>query len=257
MLTPNTAPSLDDIPGLAHGFFTREGGVSERVYASLNCGLGSRDEPARVLENRRRVAQHLGAAGTHLLTCHQTHSAEAHVVTQPWASGSSPKADALVTATPGIAVAALAADCAPVLFADAGARVIGAAHAGWRGALDGILEATVLAMERLGAKREHVRAALGPCIGPGSYEVGDEFEATFLSHDPANARFFCRPDPAARARFDLPGYIIRRLERARLGSVENAAQCTYLSESHFFSYRRATHRQEPDYGRQISAIVLR
>lgn len=256
MLTPIKASSLD-IPGLAHGFFTREGGVSEGIYASLNCGLGSRDEPARVHENRHRVAQHLATPDTHVLTCHQVHSTLAHIVTQPWGSQSNPKADALVTATPGIAVAVLAADCAPVLFADAEAGIIGAAHAGWKGALDGILESTIATMERLGAKRQNVRAALGPCIGPASYEVGDEFQAAFLCRDPANARFFLRPQPDARAHFDLPAFVVGRLDRAGLGSVESLTRCTYHDETPFFSYRRATHRGEPDYGRQISAIVLR
>ncbi len=257
MLTPIKALSLENIPGLAHGFFTREGGISEGIYASLNCGLGSRDERTRVLENRRRVAQHLGASDTQLLTCHQIHSAQAQIVTRPWGPEANPKVDALVTATPGLAVAVLAADCAPILLADPDARVIGATHAGWRGALGGILEATIAAMERLGAKREHIRAALGPCIGPGAYEVGEEFEASFLSADPANARFFHRPGPIARARFDLPDYVIHRLEQAGLGAIERATQCTYLHDALFFSYRRTTHHKEPDYGRQISAIVLR
>ena len=257
MLTPITSGSLDDVSGVTHGFFTRTGGISEGVYASLNCGIGSRDERARVLENRRRVAQHLGVTETQLLTCHQTHSAKAQVATQPWPPDLNPKVDALVTATPGLAIAVLAADCAPVLFADPHARVIGAAHAGWRGALSGILDATVAAMERLGARCERIKAVLGPCIGSETYEVGEEFEAAFLSADAANACFFRRCEPAARARFDLPGYIIHRLEQAELGTVENATQCTYLNESLFFSYRRSTHCKEPDYGRQISAIVLR
>lgn len=257
MLMPLQAPSLADVPGLAHGFFTREGGVSEGIYASLNCGPGSRDMSSHVIENRHRVAHHLGVPRTHLLTCHQIHSTQAHIVTQPWALGSSPKVDALVTATPGIAVAVLAADCAPVLFADPTVRVIGAAHAGWRGALAGILEATVVTMERMGARRRHIRAALGPCIGPASYEVGEEFEAAFLAQDAANARFFRRPEPGVRPRFDLPGYIIHRLGQAGLDSVENATRCTYLNDRQFFSYRRTTHCNEPDYGRQISAILLR
>jgi YfiH family protein len=257
VLTPITARSLDDIPGLAHGFFTREGGTSGGVYASLNCGLGSRDERVHVIENRHRVARHLETSNTRLLTAHQVHSAQAHTVVEPWGPEANPKVDALVTTTPGVAVAVLAADCAPVLLADPSARVVGAAHAGWRGALGGILEGTVAAMERLGAKRRNIRAALGPCIGPGSYEVGDEFEATFLSAAPANARYFRRPEPAARAHFDLPGYVIHRLERAGVGAVERATQCTYLNDTLFFSYRRTTHLHERDYGRQISAIVLR
>lgn len=257
MLTPLKVSCLDGVSGLAHGFFTRAGGVSEGLYASLNCGLGSHDERSRVIENRRRVADCLGVPDTQLLTCHQIHSAAAHVVTRPWLPDSNPKVDALVTTVPGMAISVLAADCAPVLFADPVSRVIGAAHAGWKGALGGILEATIAAMERLGAQREHVRAALGPCIGPASYEVGDEFEARFVASDPANARFFRRVERDARPRFDLPGYVLHRLGRAGLATVENTTRCTYLDDQLFFSYRRATHRKEPDYGRLISAIVLR
>lgn len=257
MLSPITAATLDGIPGIAHGFFTRVGGVSEGIYASLNCGLGSGDERARVRENRRRVAEHLGAKEAQLVTCHQVHSSDAHVVTKPWRPETNPKVDALVTATPGLAIAVLAADCAPVLFADPDARVVGAAHAGWRGALSGILEATVLAMERLGARRERMRAALGPCIGPASYEVGEEFVAAFTDHDAANTRFFARTEPSARPRFDLPGYVLHRLSLFGLGHTENATRCTYQGEQLLFSYRRTTHRKERDYGRQISAILLR
>ena len=199
MLTPIKALSLENIPGLAHGFFTREGGISEGIYASLNCGLGSRDERTRVLENRRRVAQHLGASDTQLLTCHQIHSAQAQIVTRPWGPEANPKVDALVTATPGLAVAVLAADCAPILLADPDARVIGATHAGWRGALGGILEATIAAMERLGAKRERIRAALGPCIGPGAYEVGDGVRGQFPIRRPCQ-RPLLSPARAHRTR---------------------------------------------------------
>lgn len=256
MPNPIVARSFADVAGVAHGFFTRQGGVSQGVYASLNCGRGSRDERTCVEENRRRVAEHIGVPQAHLLTCHQIHSATARVVTHAWRPEENPKVDALVTAVPGLAIAVLAADCAPVLFLDAEARVIGAAHAGWRGALSGILEATVAAMESLGAQRTRLRAALGPCIGPDAYEVGPEFEAQFLSSDAANARFFRRSAASARAHFDLPRYVLHRLGLAGIGSVENAARCTYLNEEHFFSYRRTTHRREADYGRQISAIVL-
>ena len=181
MLEPIQSQALSGNPRIAHGFFTRRGGVSEGIYASLNCGHGSRDNRAAITENRRRVAEHLGAAPTHLLTCHQHHSADSIVVTEPWTFDTMPKADALVTATSGVAVAALAADCAPVLFADPHAGVVAAAHAGWKGALGGVLESAVTTMEQLGADRSRITAVLGPCIGPEAYEVGPEFEATFLA----------------------------------------------------------------------------
>lgn len=254
--SPITADCLADARGVAHGFFTREGGVSSGIYAGLNCGAGSKDDRDKVMENRTRVAAHLGTTGDKLLTCYQIHSAEAVVVTEPWTFGSMPRADGLVTNVKGVALGALAADCAPVLFADPEAGVIGAAHAGWKGALSGILEATISTMGRLGAKPSRIRAALGPCIGPGAYEVGPEFEANFVKADPANTRFFKRPDPSARPHFDLPAYVLARLEQAGLDTVENCTLCTYANEQQLYSYRRATHRQEPDYGRQISAIVL-
>jgi YfiH family protein len=256
MPRPVTADCLSDLGAIAHGFFTREGGVSDGIYGGLNCGTGSRDERTRVLENRARVAAHLGAGRDRLLTCHQVHSAEAVIVTEPWAPGTGPKADALVTRTPGLALGALAADCAPVLFADPEARVIGAAHAGWKGALTGILESTLTAMEQLGARRARIRAALGPCIGPEAYEVGPEFEARFVEADAANARFFQRETPEGRPRFDLPGYVLARLARAGLDTVESATACTYADETRLYSYRRSVHRGEPDYGRQVSALVL-
>ncbi len=230
MTHPITADCLSDIGGIQHGFFTREGGVSEGIYASLNCGVGSKDDRARVLENRRRVAAHLGTTGERLLTCHQVHSASAVIVEAAWGLDGLPKADGMATKAPGLALGALAADCAPVLFADPEARVIGAAHAGWKGALDGVLEATVTAMMRLGAKPQRIRAALGPCIGPKAYEVGPEFEARFVAADSGNERFFARPDGAERAFFDLPGYVLERLGRMQLDTVENASQCTYHEE---------------------------
>lgn len=256
VLNPITADSLADLPGLSHGFFTREGGVSSGIYAGLNCGAGSNDERAHVIENRGRVAGHLATSGDKLLTCHQIHSAEAYVATEPWALGSAPKADGLVTNVPGFALGALAADCAPVLFADPEARVVAAAHAGWKGAISGILEATIATMTSLGAKPNRIRAALGPCIGPDAYEVGPEFEATFLQADPTNARFFKRLEPLSRPKFDLPGYVLARLGDAGLDTVENCTICTYANEPALYSFRRATHRKEADYGRQISAIVL-
>lgn len=256
MPNPITADCLADIARLDHGFFTREGGVSEGIYGSLNCGVGSRDERPRVLENRARVAAHLGARPDHLLTCHQVHSADAVIVTAPWGPAGMPKADALVTNMPGLMLGALAADCAPVLFADPEARVIAAAHAGWKGALGGILESTIGAMTRLGARPGRIRAVLGPCIGPTAYEVGPEFEAAFTAVDPGYARFFFRPSAGARPNFNLPGFVIERLSRAGLDTVESCTACTYSEPERHFSYRRATHRGEPDYGRQVSAIVL-
>lgn len=257
MPTPIEASCLTSIPGVSHGFFTREGGGSVGIYASLNCGTGSKDERSTVLENRKRVAVRLGTSADRLLTCNQVHSADAVTVNTAWAAAERPRADAIVTGTPGLAVGVLAADCAPILFADPTARVVAAAHAGWKGALAGILEATVDAMQQLGARRERIRAALGPCIGPSAYEIGPEFEAAFLASDAGNARFFARPSLAQRPRFDLPGYVLHRLERSGLGVVESATRCTYLNEAQFFSFRRTTHRGEADYGRQVSAIVLR
>jgi YfiH family protein len=209
-----------------------------------------------VLANRALVAGHLGAKPRHLLTCHQSHTALAIAVSEPWADGTAPKVDGIVTRTPGLAIAVLAADCAPILFADPDARIIGAAHAGWRGALGGVLEATVKVMENLGARRERIRAALGPCIGPDVYEVGPDFEEQFHKGDPDSAPFFRRPRPDARARFDLPAYVMHRLKKAGLTESQSVSRCTYDNKDQFFSFRRATHGAESDYGRQISAIVL-
>lgn len=249
------AAALARLNGIHHGFFTRRGGVSDGLYGSLNCGQGSRDDAAKIGENRARVAAALGTASGHLLSPWQVHSAEALAIEAPWL-GERPKADALVTRTPGLAIAVLTADCAPVLFADPEARVIGAAHAGWRGALAGILEETVAVMERQGARRERIAAAVGPSIGKESYEVGPEFEREFLAAAPGSAGFFHRR-PGAKPRFDLPGFCRDRLERAGVGVIDDASCDTYADESRFFSFRRATHRQEADYGRQISAIVLK
>ncbi len=256
MLEPIKSLALSGNDRMAHGFFTRRGGASEGIYGSLNCGPGSKDDRGAVTENRRRVAVHLGAAPDLLLTCHQHHSADAIVVTEPWTFDTMPKADGLVTATPGIAVAALAADCAPVLFADPKARVVAAAHAGWKGALGGVLEQTVSTMEQLGAQRDRIQAVLGPCIGPQAYEVGPEFEATFLARSNTYAQYFKRPRIDARPYFDLPGFVVGRLSAMGLETVENKSRCTYTYPDDFFSYRRTTHHREPDYGRQISAIVL-
>src|SRR5262249_5159096 len=254
MPKPLIADCLADLSGTAHGFFTRRGGVSRDGYASLNCGLGSKDDPAAVHENRARIAAFLGADG--LITAHQVHSATAVVAAQAWHHLHRPRADAIVTARPGLAVAVLTADCAPVLFADPVARIVAAAHAGWRGALGGVLEATLSTLEELGGRRERVRAAVGPCIGQAAYEVGFEFEAEFLGKDAANGRFFSRPAPAARPHFDLAGYCQQRLLQAGVGTVRTLATCTHERADEFFSYRRSRAQQEADYGRPISAIVL-
>jgi polyphenol oxidase len=255
-LTPRTASNLSGLPGIAHGFFGRTGGVSKGLYGNLNCGLGSADARAHVFENRRRVAAHLDTSGEHLLTCFQIHSADAVVIDRPWSRDGQPRADALVTRTPGLALGALAADCTPILFADAKAGVIAAAHAGWKGALGGIVEATLAAMEQLGGRRADIHAAIGPCIGPKAYEVGPEFAAVFTGANPGNGVYF-QPDGAAgREHFDLPRFVADTLRAAGVGTVELAWACTYMDEANYFSYRRATHRRETDYGRQISAIVI-
>lgn len=252
------AGSLHDLrgAGIRHGFFTKQGGVSDGIYASLNCGFGSNDDPANVLANRARVARHLGSAQPHVVTLYQTHSATALAVDKPYPRDALPQADAVVTRTPGLVIGALAADCNPVLFADPQAKVVAAAHAGWRGALGGILESTVVAMERLGADRSRIVAAVGPCINQPSYEVGPEFEAEFLAVSADYAVWFHRPSPTSRPHFDLPGFVMMRLGRAGIGTTERVSLCTYENESKFFSFRRTTHRKEPDYGRQISAIMV-
>jgi polyphenol oxidase len=252
MLQPVLIDELS-LPGVAHGFFTRRGGVSEGVHASLNCGLGSKDAPEAVRENRARVMRHLGAG--ELVTAYQVHGTTA-VIVDRLPVGERPRADALVTATRGIAIGVLTADCAPLLLADPAAGVVGAAHAGWRGALAGIAEATLGAMESLGAARARIHAAVGPCIGGSAYEVGPEFEAEFLRHDAGNARFFARAGAGRRPTFDLTGYLVRRLQKAGVAAVRTAGICSLSVQDKFFSYRRSQFRGESDYGRQISAIVL-
>jgi len=254
MLQPLLAAELAGLPGIAHGFFTRKGGVSGGIYGSLNCGPGSKDDPEAVMENRARVASRLAARV--LLSAHQVHGTTALVVDKPWPPDGRPRADALVTATRGLALGVLTADCAPVLFADPQAGIVAAAHAGWRGALSGVLEAAVGAMERLGAQRQRVCAAVGPCIGATAYEVGPEFESEFRERDPASAQFFARTSAESRPRFDLSGYVVRRLRQAGVMSVQGSASCSYTLQEDFFSYRRSRLRGEADYGRQISAIVL-
>ena len=251
-----TAANLSDLSGIRHGFFTREGGVSDGHYGSLNCGLGSGDEAGLVAENRARVTAALGLGDDRLATIYQVHSAEAVVAETPWERDARPEADAIVTTTPGLAVGVLTADCGPVLLADPDARVVAAAHAGWKGALGGIVERTVEAMERLGAKAASIRAVLGPTISGPAYEIGPEFRQRFIDDSDDNDAFF-RPSPrAGHAFFDLPAYIAMRLERAGIGHLESLDHCTYGDEGRFFSYRRSTHRREPDYGRQLSAITL-
>lgn len=256
MLVPIEAHCLSDLPGIRHGFFTRAGGASQGIYAGLNCGPGSKDDPLHVTENRARVAQHLRAQHADVVTLYQVHSAVAITVSEPIAAADRPRADAVVTRTPGLAVGALTADCAPVLFADPEARVVAAAHAGWRGATGGVLEATLAQMEELGADRRRIRAAVGPAINQVSYEVGPEFEAELVESCADNARYFRRPSASGRPHFDLPAYVEDRLKAARLAHVERQSPCTYANESLFYSYRRSQHRDEVDYGRQIAAIVV-
>ncbi|MFN0218960.1 MAG: peptidoglycan editing factor PgeF [Hyphomicrobium sp.] len=256
MMLPRQASNLTGLPRILHGFFTRQGGVSEGPYQSLNCGLGSSDDPDRVLENRRRVAEALGSTSGGVITLYQEHGATAITVDQPIARDKLPKADAVVSATPGLLIGVLTADCAPVLLADPVAGVVAAAHAGWRGAASGILESAIREMERIGASRSRIAAAVGPCINQDSYEVGPEFERDVIARDAEGAIFFKRLVAGGRGYFDLPGYSAMRLRRAGLANVASAAACTYENESEFFSFRRATHRKEADYGRQISAIVV-
>jgi YfiH family protein len=247
-----TATALN---GVRHGFFGRDGGVSTGIYETLNCGYGSRDERAAIRENRARAAARLGVTHDALLTVFQVHSAEVVEVTDAWDVLDPPRADAMVTTRKGLALGVLAADCAPVLFADAGAGVVGAAHAGWKGALDGVLQATVQAMVRLGARLEHIAAAIGPCIAQPSYEVGAEFRDRFLAADAGHARWFVAGNDG-RWQFDLPGFAASRLAAAGIGAVQRLDIDTYPENNRQFSYRRATHRQEDGYGRAISAVVL-
>jgi len=242
-------------PGIRHAFFTREGGVSNGIYASLNGGLGSDDDPANVAENRKRMADAVGVTPSHFLTLFQIHSPDVVVATEPWNAADRPRADAIVTKVPGLALGASAADCGPILFADASARVIGSAHAGWKGALTGVLESTIAAMEKLGAERGRITAAIGPLIRQRSYEVGAEFVDRFKAADTSNARFFVPSKREGHAMFDLAGFIRARLETASILMIDDVGVDTY-SDERFFSYRRTTHRKEPDYGRHVHAIVL-
>ena len=246
-----TSPLLD-LPGVAHAFFTRRGGVSTGLYESLNVGAGSQDDPVAVAENRRRCAEHLGGE---LVTAYQVHSATALVADGPWPAGP-PQADAVVSPTQGVICGALAADCAPILLVDAQARVVAAVHAGWKGALTGVAEAAIDRLERLGARRSSLRAAIGPCIGPASYEVGLEFVKRFLDQDRAYARFFESGETHEKRMFDLPGFVLARLAAAGVERAEWVGRDTCAEPELFFSNRRAFKRGEPDYGRLLSAIVL-
>lgn len=244
----------DALEGVTHGFFTRKGGASSGIYAGLNCGGGSGDLKDAVTMNRARVANAMGVDTDGLASVHQVHSAVALPVTAPF-DDPRPEADAIVTATPGVALTILTADCEPVLFADQQAGVIGAAHAGWKGALDGVLEATLDAMEALGASRKNTNAVIGPTLSQSAYEVGPEFVERFVDEDRENARFFANGD-GDRALFDLPAYGLHRLRSAGIGHAEWTCHCTYSDPARFYSYRRSVHRKESDYGRLISVIRL-
>jgi len=245
---------LSAIPGLRHAFFTREGGVSGGIYQGLNGGLGSNDDAAHVAENRRRMAAQMGVTPDRFLSVHQIHSPDAVVATGPW-PGAKPRADALITRTEGLAIGVTAADCGPILFVDPTARVIGAAHAGWKGALTGVIESAVDAMEKLGADRSGIVAAIGPLIRQHSYEVGGEFVERFLEADADNAAYFIPSDRAGHSMFDLAGFIRMRLENAGVLMIDDIGVDTY-SDERFYSYRRSVHRKEPDYGRHVHAIAL-
>jgi YfiH family protein len=243
----------DALPGTRHGFFTRKGGASSGIFAGLNCGTGSSDLSDAVAINRARVAQAMDLPLSHLVTVNQVHSADVVMLTAPL--DPRPRADALVTATPGLGLAVLTADCQPVLFSDPQAGVIGAAHAGWRGSRDGVLEATLNAMEALGANRAAITAVIGPTISQAAYEVGPEFLDGFLQDDPDSQRFFAS-GTGDRMLFDLPGYSQQRLRLAGVGHAEWTRHCTYRDPDRFFSFRRTTHAGEADYGRLISVIRL-
>jgi YfiH family protein len=254
---PIQSALLNELAGntISHGYFTRHGGVSDGLYRGLNVGLGSNDNREKVTENRRRVAAWFSLPLDRLATTHQVHSPDV-VTVGPDYDGARPQADALVTATPGIALGVLAADCGPILFADPENRVVGAAHAGWKGALNGVLENTIAAMEALGAMRETIVACLGPSISQASYEVGPEFVERFVTQDTSYARYFAASGNSGHAMFDLPALTVDRLRNAGI-RAEGLGLCTYPDSERFFSYRRTTHNKEPDYGRQISAITIR
>ena len=257
MLSPRLKADDLEFDGISHGFFTREGGVSAGKFASLNCGFGSGDETENVARNRAIVAETLGCGRDGaVMTPHQHHSADVAVVTEAYRHDEAPKADAVVTTVPKLTIGVLSADCAPVLFADPVAKIVGAAHAGWRGAVGGVLAATVAEMGRLGAEPGRMTAVVGPAIGQRNYEVGPEFRDEFLSLDQGFERFFVQYEAGGRPHFDLAGFAVSRLEAAGVGHVAALPHCTYENESLFFSYRRNCHRSIDDYGRQISAICI-
>jgi YfiH family protein len=251
-----TIGALNDLAGVRHGFFGRRGGTSEGLYATLNCGPGSKDDAERVARNRDNAMRWIGLDAERLVTAYQVHSSRVAVVEEPWPQDRRPQVDALVTTRPGTALGVLTADCAPVLLADAGARVVGAAHAGWRGALDGVLEAVVEAMTGLGARRRCILAGIGPTIGQRSYEVGPEFPAPFLEQAESNGDFFAPGARPGHFFFDLKGYVARRLGAAGIGRIEVLPCDTCAEEARFFSYRRACKRGEADYGRNLSVVYL-
>ena len=257
MIEPIRHALLDDPSGrVRHGFFDRAGGVSDGLYRSLNCGYGSGDDPEAIAENRTRAMSAGGMPPAALCTAYQVHSAEALVVTAPWPRDEAPRVDAMATATPGLALAILTADCVPVLLADREAGVIGAAHAGWRGALNGVVEAAVEAMLGLGARAKDIRAVIGPAIGRASYEVGPEFPAPFLADRPQDKDLFAQAEREGHFLFNITGYVARRLRRLGLAAVGATGGDTCADAARFFSYRRSVHRSEPDYGRNISIVAL-
>lgn len=252
MTLPVITSPLLDLPGVRHAFFTRQGGVSAGIYAGLNVGVGSKDDPAAVAENRRRAAAHLGGE---LVTAYQVHSADVFIARGPWPD-TPPQGDGVVTTTPGMVCGALAADCAPILFADAEARVVAAAHAGWKGALTGVAEAALARMEALGARRDRIHAVVGPCIAQASYEVGLEFLDRFTDADPASAAFFAPGASPGKRQFDLPGFVLSRLRAAGVARCGWVGRDTCAEPDLFYSNRRAFRLGEPDFGRLLSAIVL-
>ena len=247
---------LAALPGVRHAFFTRHGGVSTGVYATLNVGFGSADDSAAVMENRRRIAAAFGASEDRLLTCDQAHSADVVIAEGPWGDRPRPRADGVIATRGGLVCGALSADCAPVLITDPDARVVAAVHAGWRGALSGVIDEAVRAMMRAGARTSHLVAAVGPCIGPLSYEVGDEFLARFVGEIPEAIRFFARGAAVGKHQFDLPRFVLWRLAEAGVARAEWTGHDTVADETMFYSNRRAFKRGEVDYGRLVSAIML-
>ncbi len=254
VLTPVFSGELSEFPTVRHAFFTRPGGISKGIYEGLNVGIGSNDDPLKVMTNRKMAAEFLGAEAENLVTLYQVHSPEVLIVEKPL-NGERPKADGLVTNKPGLVLGVLTADCGPVLFADQEAGVIGACHAGWKGATGGVLESTLETMNRLGAKNSNITAILGPTISPDNYEVGPEFIDRLITLATNNAQWIGPSENAGHGMFDLPGYIVDRLKKSGVSSAWTG-QCTYADELNFFSYRRTTHRGEPDYGRQLSAICI-